>query len=241
MYERLGAAYHELYMHGRYMEMFRKSLEEEDSWRLRERLAILHVNLLGDCKGARDLVGSHPPADPKDYQAYWSHLLDCSSPLLGIEQEIHRKEEGIERHQRKDELEKRYSAFKAIVGESPHVLQVCQQILDCAGSSAPVLITGDTGTGKEAVARAIAEVSGRDFRPINAGTFAESLLESDLFGHVKGAFTDAKANKPGLFEMTGNVMIFLDEIGDTSPKSQVAILRVIEKGEFYRVGDPQTL
>ena len=105
----------------------------------------------------------------------------------------------------------------AIVGESQNILEVCQKIIAYAVSSAPVLITGDVGTGKDVVARALAEVSKRQCLSFNCGAVAEGTLESDLFGQVKWAFTGAYADKQGLFEGRENAVISLDDIGDTSP------------------------
>src|SRR6185436_4961784 len=104
------------------------------------------------------------------------------------------------------------------------MLGVYKQIAHAAGSEAPVLVTGETGTGKELIARALHHHSrrtARPFVPVNCGALAESLLESELFGHVRGSFTGALADKKGVFEQAEGGTIFLDEIGETTPAVQV--------------------
>ncbi len=119
------------------------------------------------------------------------------------------------------------------------MLRVFKQIAHAAASDVPVLITGETGTGKELVARAIHRHSGRAQAPfvaVNCGALAEGVLESELFGHVRGAFTGAVSDKKGLFEQAHGGVIFLDEIGETTPAVQVRLLRAIEEGEVRPVG-----
>jgi DNA-binding NtrC family response regulator len=125
------------------------------------------------------------------------------------------------------------------VGRSPQMIEIYKLIGMLSGTRAPVLIRGETGTGKELVARAIHEYSpwaAEPFVAINCTALAESLLESELFGHVKGAFTGAVADRRGKFELAGSGTIFLDEIGDTSPAFQSKLLRVIQEKEFHPVG-----
>jgi two-component system response regulator HydG len=129
--------------------------------------------------------------------------------------------------------------FENLVGQSPIMLKLFEAIVDVAQSDATVLITGETGTGKELVARAIHAQSPRCYAPfiaINCGAFTENLLESELFGHEKGAFTDAKYAKKGRLEMAHGGTLFLDEVGDISLKMQIDLLRVLETREFTRVG-----
>jgi DNA-binding NtrC family response regulator len=131
-----------------------------------------------------------------------------------------------------------------LVGQSPAMLQLFETIADVAQSDATVLITGETGTGKELVARAIHTNSPRCYSPfiaINCGAFTEHLLESELFGHEKGAFTDAKYTKKGRLEMANTGTLFLDEVGDISMKMQIDLLRVLETHEFNRVGGTMPL
>jgi DNA-binding NtrC family response regulator len=131
-----------------------------------------------------------------------------------------------------------------LIGRSRGMLGVYKQIAHAAGSDAPVLVTGETGTGKELVARAIHSHSrraGRPFVPVNVGALSESLLESELFGHVRGSFTGAVGDKKGVFEQAEGGSIFLDEIGETTPAVQVRLLRVLEEGEVRPVGASRVL
>jgi len=131
------------------------------------------------------------------------------------------------------------SRFENLVGQSPSMIKLYETIMDVAQSDATVLITGETGTGKELVARAIHAQSPRRYGPFiatNCGAFTEHLLESELFGHEKGAFTDAKYTKKGRLEMAHGGTLFLDEVGDISMKMQIDLLRVLETHEFTRVG-----
>ena len=126
-----------------------------------------------------------------------------------------------------------------LVGRSPMMQQLFDMISLVADSSATVLIQGESGTGKELVAKTIHRLSCRAERPfvvVDCGSLPESLLESELFGHVKGAFTGAVANKAGLFEEATGGTIFLDEIADTTPTFQAKLLRVLQEGEIKRVG-----
>ena len=122
--------------------------------------------------------------------------------------------------------------------------QVYQLTRKVAKSDASVLLLGETGTGKELIARAIHQLSDRKNGPfvrVNCGALTESLLESELFGHVQGSFTGAINNRTGRFEAAHTGTIFLDEINSTSPQLQVKLLRVLQEQEFERVGDTQTI
>jgi len=126
-----------------------------------------------------------------------------------------------------------------IIGKSPKMLDVYRTIGTVAVSGSTVLITGESGTGKELVARAIHEASSRrdgPFVSINCGAFPETLLESELFGYAKGAFTGASGSKKGLFEVASNGSIFLDEIGDMTPAMQVKILRALQDRKIRPLG-----
>ncbi|MBW2563633.1 MAG: sigma-54-dependent Fis family transcriptional regulator [Deltaproteobacteria bacterium] len=132
--------------------------------------------------------------------------------------------------------------FDNIIGQSdPMIFSIVEKV---ANSNTTIMITGETGTGKGLIARAIHESSDRSdnaFIQINCGAISEGLLESELFGHVKGAFTGAIANKPGKFELAQGGSIFLDEIGDMSTDLQVKVLRVLEENEFEPVGGSKTI
>ncbi|MBW1781967.1 MAG: sigma-54-dependent Fis family transcriptional regulator [Deltaproteobacteria bacterium] len=131
-----------------------------------------------------------------------------------------------------------------IIGSSRGMKEIYSLIERVADSESTVVITGESGTGKGMVARAIHNRSNRREKPfitINCGAIPENLLESELFGHVRGAFTGASSNKPGKFELAKGGTIFLDEIGDMSTNLQVKILRVLEEREFEQVGGSKTL
>ncbi len=134
--------------------------------------------------------------------------------------------------------------FSGIVGNSPAMLELYETIQDVANSDIPVLIQGESGTGKELVAAAIHNESHRSerlFVPINCAALPDSLLESELFGHVRGAFTGAIRDKKGRFELADGGTLFLDEIGDISPAMQVKLLRVLQDGVFERVGGEKSM
>jgi DNA-binding NtrC family response regulator len=131
-----------------------------------------------------------------------------------------------------------------VVGESAAMRSVYRLTRLVAPTRASVLLIGETGTGKEMIARAIHRLSPRADGPyvrVNCGALAESLLESELFGHIKGAFTGAVDNKTGRFEAAHGGTIFLDEISSMSPKLQVKLLRVLQEREFERVGESRTI
>src|SRR5437764_11505474 len=131
-----------------------------------------------------------------------------------------------------------------VIGASSAMREVFRMTRLAAPTRASVLIVGETGTGKEMIARALHRLSERADGPyvrVNCGALAESLLESELFGHVKGAFTGAVDNKTGRFEAAHGGTIFLDEISSMSPKLQVKLLRVLQEREFERVGESRTI
>jgi two-component system nitrogen regulation response regulator GlnG len=131
------------------------------------------------------------------------------------------------------------SAMASMIGQAPAMQEVFRSIGRLAGSSMTVLITGESGTGKELVARALHDHSPRANKPfvaLNTSAIASELLESELFGHEKGAFTGADARRIGRFEQANGGTLFLDEIGDMSPGLQTRLLRVLAESEFYRVG-----
>ena len=138
----------------------------------------------------------------------------------------------------KEELKGRYQ-FSNIVGKSDKIHKVFDLIMKVANSKSTVLITGESGTGKELVARAIHHKSDRKDKPfvsISCGAIPETLLESELFGHQKGAFTGADSDKKGLFEVADGGTFFLDEVSEAPPSIQAKLLRVLQEKEFKRVG-----
>ena len=127
-----------------------------------------------------------------------------------------------------------------LVGRSAAILEVYKQVARAAATNVPVLITGETGTGKEQVARSLHQRSPRSagrFVAVDCGAIAESLMESELFGHARGAFTGASGARRGLFEEANGGTMFLDEIGDIGPKIQSQLLRTLQEGEIRRVGE----
>ena len=131
-----------------------------------------------------------------------------------------------------------------LIGESPPFLEVLEQVSRIAPLDRPVLVIGERGTGKELIAARIHYLSRRweqAFVKLNCAALAESLLETELFGHEAGAFTGANAQRLGRFELADNGSLFLDELASTSSRVQEKILRVVEYGELERVGGTQTL
>jgi transcriptional regulator with PAS, ATPase and Fis domain len=131
-----------------------------------------------------------------------------------------------------------------LIGSGPAMQEVYRLTRQVARSNASVLLLGETGTGKELIAKAIHRLSHRGSGPfirVNCGALAENLLESELFGHVRGSFTGAIANRTGRFEAAHTGTVFLDEINSTTAKLQVKLLRVLQEHEFERVGDTQTI
>lgn len=140
-------------------------------------------------------------------------------------------------------LSRQYN-FEDIISKNARMLEIFQLIREVASLRSTVLIQGESGTGKELIARAIHNTSDRASKPficVSCGALAETLLESELFGHEKGAFTGAVAQKKGKFEMAEGGTIFLDEIGDISLKLQLDLLRVLQERSFYRVGGSEEI
>jgi DNA-binding NtrC family response regulator len=134
--------------------------------------------------------------------------------------------------------------FHDLVSKSPRMAAIFDLVRDVASQRSTVLVQGESGTGKELVARAIhfsGDRAGRPFVGVSCGALAETLLESELFGHEKGSFTGAVAQKKGKFELADGGTIFLDEIGDISPKLQVDLLRVLQERRFFRVGGTEEI
>ena len=151
-----------------------------------------------------------------------------------LEDRLLRREHELLKHRVRDLV-----SAGLLVGQSPAMRKVFELIEDVSATDSVVLITGESGTGKEPVARALHQKSGRaqgPFVAVNFGSFTETLLESELFGHERGAFTGAVAAKQGLFELAAGGTLFLDEIGDASPKLQIDLLRVLQERKFRRVG-----
>ena len=176
--------------------------------------------------GAADYLSK--PFDVEELRLIVAKTLETGE----LEQEV--------RHLRA-QVAKRYS-FHNLVGKSPAMQEIYSKIEQVADTKTTVLITGESGTGKELVARALHYNSVRRDRPfiaLNSAALPETLIESELFGHEKGSFTDAQARRIGQFELAHSGTLFLDEIGDLSPATQAKLLRVLQEREFTRVGGTQ--
>lgn len=148
----------------------------------------------------------------------------------------------MEKQSAKDESVSSQISTGLMVGNSPKMIELYKEIARVAPTNSTVLILGESGTGKELVARAIHQNSSRKDNPfvaINCGALTETLLEAELFGHTKGSFTGANADRRGLWEEAENGTLFLDEIGETSLAMQVKLLRALQEGEIRRVGSNQ--
>jgi two-component system response regulator AtoC len=157
---------------------------------------------------------------------------------------VRKRSEKRPRLEGEDRPEPVYTSDIDLVGRSPALIKIMKMVGRLAGTSLPVLITGESGTGKEVVARAIHRRSPRALKPfvaVNCGALSAELIESELFGHVRGAFTGADRDRPGLFEEAHGGTVFLDEITETTPGFQVKLLRALQEGEIRRVGSSRTL
>ena len=143
----------------------------------------------------------------------------------------------------REAVHERYTA-RTMVAKSPAMRDIVARVEVLAGTNATVLILGESGTGKELVARALhvdGERANGPFVAVNCGAFAETLLDSELFGHEKGAFTGATQQRKGAFERADGGTLFLDEIGDAPPSVQIKLLRVLEEREFFRIGGQESI
>ena len=164
--------------------------------------------------------------------------------LTVVRNAVTRRQRAAANRESQQDLRADAHRFAKLIGRSPRMRQVFDLIARAAPSRSTILIHGESGTGKELVARAIhhnSPRSGRPFIPVNSGSLPPDLLESNLFGHVKGAFTGAVAPKKGLFELADRGSIFLDEIGTVPLDTQAKLLRVIQEREFMRLGGVDTI
>ena len=174
---------------------------------------------------------------------YFMKPLNVTELSFGLAREMERLRLQREAGQLRARLAERYS-FEHIIGSAPAMQAVFKTVVQVAGSRASVLVTGESGTGKELIAAAIHERSPRakgPFVKLHCAALAETLLESELFGHERGAFTGAVGRREGRFEQADGGTLFLDEIGEISPAMQVKLLRFLQEHEFERVGGNETL
>jgi len=206
---------------------------------IRQRDANLPVVMI-TAYGSIDMARSAFKNGARDYITKpWSNDELLAQVALAVEGRRLR-EENV---QLKRALKQRYN-FPNIIGKSEPILSVLDLVAQVAPSRSTVLITGESGTGKELIAKAIHSASPRadkPFVPVNSGSIPVDLLESQLFGHVRGAFTSAVASKKGLFEIADQGTIFFDEIATVSQETQVKLLRVIQEREFMRLGGTETI
>lgn len=168
-----------------------------------------------------------------------AHLLESIRTILNL---LASKSAGITSGGQRKKLDQQYD-FTAIVGEDPQLVQILETIGRVAATDASVLILGESGTGKELIAEAIHQNSLRTKRPfikVNLGGISNSLFESEMFGHVRGAFTDARIDRTGRFETANGGTIFLDEIGDLEMASQVKLLRVLQDRTYEVLGSSRS-
>lgn len=174
---------------------------------------------------------------------YLSKPFDVDELRIVIDRALNSLELEREVKQLRSQVVQRY-AFHNLIGKSSGMQEIYGKIEQVADSRTTVLITGESGTGKELVAKALHYNSSRRERPfiaLNCAALPETLIESELFGHEKGSFTDATARRTGQFEMANTGTLFLDEIGDLSPVTQAKLLRVLQEREFTRIGGVQPI
>jgi DNA-binding NtrC family response regulator len=174
---------------------------------------------------------------------YLSKPFEVEELRIVVDKALNSQELEREVKQLRAQVVQRY-AFHNLIGKSPSMQDIYGKIEQVADSRTTVLITGESGTGKELVAKAIHYNSSRrdrPFVPLNCAALPETLIESELFGHEKGSFTDATARRVGQFELANSGTLFLDEIGDLSPMTQAKLLRVLQEREFTRIGGVQAI
>lgn len=174
---------------------------------------------------------------------YLSKPFDVEELRIVLDRAINSQELEREVKHLRAQVVQRY-AFHNLIGKSPGMQDIYAKIEQVADSRTTVLITGESGTGKELVAKALHYNSGRRDRPfvaLNCAALPETLIESELFGHEKGSFTDATARRVGQFELANTGTLFLDEIGDLSAMTQAKLLRVLQEREFTRIGGVQPI
>jgi DNA-binding NtrC family response regulator len=174
---------------------------------------------------------------------YLTKPFDLEELKLAIDKAMHVADLAEEVERLREEIEKDYD-IEGIVASDEKMLKLLEDVKQVAPSDATAMITGESGTGKELVARAIHRMSprsGKRFIEVHAGALPETLLESELFGYEKGAFTGATTSKPGRFELANGGTLFLDEVGDITPAVQVKLLRVLQEKRFERLGGTKSI
>jgi formate hydrogenlyase transcriptional activator len=205
---------------------------------------ILRDRVLGVLYHDNRLLGSAFNESDLEMLAYFGALAALALDNAEAYEEIHRLNQKLnDENKYYEEQQKQTSHSENIVGHSPSIMRVLDQIAQVAPTESNVLVLGETGVGKELVAMAIHQQSprrGKPFIRVHCSALPESLIPSELFGHEKGAFTGATQRRIGRFELADGGTLFLDEIGDLSPDLQVQLLRVLQSKEFERVGGSET-
>lgn len=197
--------------------------------RLREKSPVILVTGFGSLEAAVEATR----------EGAW----DFISKPFKVDEIVATAKRALEQNPKKEEIAPEKISSGAMVGSSPKMIELYKEIARVAPTRSTVLILGESGTGKELVARAIHQNSPRKdhaFVAVNCGALTETLLEAELFGHTKGSFTGANADRRGLWEEAEGGSLFLDEIGETSPAMQVKLLRALQEGEIRRVGSTAT-
>jgi DNA-binding NtrC family response regulator len=208
--------------------------------------SIISIIITGD-NSFKDAVASIKSGAPdviaKPFQEFLPKPIEFDHLIHVLEKALEQRRLAAENAYLRSQLEERYQ-FGGILGRSRPMQALFQMLETVARSSSTILIGGETGTGKEVVARAIHHNSPRRahrFVALNCSAIPETLLEAELFGHVRGAFTGAVGTRQGRFEQAHKGTLFLDEVGNMSPALQVKLLRALQEREFERVGDNQTI
>ncbi|MEZ6050735.1 MAG: sigma-54-dependent Fis family transcriptional regulator [Planctomycetaceae bacterium] len=219
-------------------DRFDKSVDKESGYRTRSLLCAPLIDGDEQRIGAFELINKHGGAfDESDEQA----LIDMGLQVATVVQSVREREQLIRNNQ---QLTEAAAGRVQIIGESPPIAGLRASIGRLAATDLPVLILGESGTGKEVAAQALHYQGPRADHPfvaVNCAALTETLLESELFGHEKGAFTDAHDTRAGKFELANGGTLFLDEIGDMSPGGQAKLLRVLEQKVITRVGGSQVI
>jgi transcriptional regulator with GAF, ATPase, and Fis domain len=202
--------------------------------------SIKHVHVVAhavkDDQGGFEFAGA--VMDVTEHRQASAQLLTAFEEIRALKDQLYKENLAL-----RDEVD-RASMFEEIVGASKPLKTVLSHIAKVASTESTVFITGETGTGKELIARAVhkrSQRSGRAFVSVNCAALAPTLISSELFGHEKGAFTGATQRRLGRFELADGGTIFLDEVGELLPETQVALLRVLQEREFERVGGGQPI
>ncbi|HET7451882.1 MAG TPA: sigma-54 dependent transcriptional regulator [Thermoanaerobaculia bacterium] len=180
-------------------------------------------------------------------RAVKSGAYDFLEKPLSIERVLVTAQKAIDHRDLKEEVARfreKASGEQVLIGDTPAIAKLREQILQVAATDARVLVTGESGTGKEIVARMIHRQSPRRSAPlveVNCAAIPEELIESELFGHVRGSFTGASSERAGKFEEADGATIFLDEVADMSARTQAKVLRALQEGRFTRVGGTKTI